>query len=147
MPKDEEPKIDSEESMNNWYNKGYFDGPCGWTYSKDLDELPPPTTAELINGSEKVIEFDLSGKIINQWAMPVDSYVYAISGQSIYVSWGKSALEISPSGKLTESSQKYIEPKMAQCPAKIKAIFGNSSYVRCTEHADIVSKLEAIDEI
>lgn len=139
VSKEDAPKVTTDRPIEFWYKEGYFDGPCGWVQRKDVELLPPPNSKNYVEGSEKVFEVDQDGNIINQWSMPVDSYVYAISSSNIYVRWEKSALKISTSGKLQKSSQAYVEAKEANCKNQLKSIYGESDYIRCSEHTDILN--------
>ena len=131
------PNITTDMPIESWHKAGYHDGPCGWVQTQNVDHLPPASSKNYIQGAEKVYELDQEGDILNLWSMPVDSYVYAISGLNIYVRWGKTALQISTSGQLQISEQQYIKAKEASCPNKIKSIYGESDYIRCSEHTDL----------
>ncbi len=137
VSKEDTPEITDKQTHEFWNKQGYFNGPCGWVQTKNMSKLPPPNSKKFVSGSEKVLEFDSSGNIISQWAMPVDSYVYAIAASTIYVRWENAALEISSTGELKQSTQKYIESKAIECPSKLRAVNGISDYTRCTEHTDI----------
>lgn len=120
--------------------QGYYEHPCGYVKIISTTIIPPPDSDNYIEGTEKVFEFDLEGVVLNQWAMPVDSYLYAVSGKSIIVREGEGALKISREGSIARSNVKAIIPKVVECPTAIKKMYGNSDYVRCTMHVDINSK-------
>ncbi len=69
--------------------------------------------------------------------MPVDSYLFAVSGSTIIVRKGAGAIVISREGNISKSSQIAVRPELYECPQPIKSMYGDSAYVRCTEHKDI----------
>lgn len=119
--------------------EGIFSGPCGLVKTLNVSSVPPPDSKNFIKGTEKVYEFDKEGVLINQWAMPVDSFLYAVSGQNIIVSYGSNPLSISRDGTLSSSNQAAITPETIVCPAPIKKMYANEDYVRCTQHIDTQS--------
>ncbi|AQQ66420.1 hypothetical protein Mag101_01225 [Microbulbifer agarilyticus] len=130
------------DSMEELVKMGYEPHPCGWVRYTQVDALPPPDTSEFLKSSERVYEYDSAGKIINQWAMPVDAYLFAISGSDIFVRLGTGALKINRAGKISESEQKYIEPSESTCPSSVKALFGGSDYIWCEKRTDLASGTE-----
>ena len=116
---------------------GFYEHPCGHVKTASVTALPPPDSPRYIEGTEKVYEFDPDGAVINQWAMPVDSYLFAVSGKSIIVRKGTGAIAISREGNISKSGQATVRPELYECPQPIKNMYGNSAYVRCTEHKDI----------
>ncbi len=126
----------------DWYDRekhGFYDHPCGHVKTASVTMLPPPESPKYIEGTEKVYEFDPAGTIINQWAMPVDSYLFAVSGKTIIVRKGDGAIAITREGNISKSIQSAIKPELHECPQPIKKMYGNSSYVRCTKHKDILN--------
>ena len=112
--------------------------PCGYVKSIEVTVLPPPDNPNFIGGTEKVYEFNREGAVINQWAMPVDSYLLAVSGTNIIVRKGSGAIEISRKGNISQSNQTAVQPaEPYECPQPIKSMYGNSSYVGCTKYRDI----------
>ena len=105
-----------------------------------VDRMPAPAKKESALGSELVVEFDKSGKVIRRWGMPVDAVVAAVVADRIIVAISaaaKQALSISSSGALAltpvPGPTSFIQ--QTQCPA-IKA-FGGSDYIRCFEFQDL----------
>ena len=105
-----------------------------------VDRMPAPAKKESALGSELVVEFDKSGKVIRRWGMPVDAVVAAVVGDRIIVAVSaaaKQALSISSSGALAltpvPGTTSFIQ--QTQCPA-IKA-FRGSDYIRCFEFQDL----------
>lgn len=119
--------------------EGIFSGPCGLTKTLAVSSLPAPDSEKYIEGTEKVYEFDKKGVLLNQWAMPVDSFLYAVSDLNIIVSHGEKPLSISRSGEISPSNQKPVLPQTFPCPGAIKKMYDHSDYVRCTQHIDIQS--------
>ncbi len=107
-----------------------------------VDRMPAPAKKESALGSELVVEFDKSGKVIRRWGMPVDAVVAAVVGDRIIAAvsaTSKNALSISSSGALAltpvPGPMSFIQ--QTQCPA-IKA-FGGSDFIRCVEFQDLNS--------
>lgn len=136
VPEDEIAAINAVD-YKTLEKAGISPHPCGYVKSITVPIVPPPDSEQYIEGTEKVYEFDQVGTIINQWAIPVDSYLYAVSGEDIIVRYGSGALSISRGGALSPSSQSAVQPELAECPQPIKKMYGNSTYVRCTKHTDI----------
>lgn len=122
---------------NDWGKYGFYDHPCGPIKLITVSELPPPDSENYIEGTEKVYEFNRAGEIINQWAMPVDSYLFAVSHDNIIVRKGNGAISISRSGRITKIIQPPVQAEQYTCPQTIKQMFIQSSFARCSKHTDI----------
>ncbi|MCV6623455.1 MAG: hypothetical protein OIF51_17080 [Cellvibrionaceae bacterium] len=114
--------------------------PCGTTSEISLTSFPEPDAASEI-GMEKVIEFS-EGAVVNRWSIPVDKYVLAVDGDSIYVPYRKQALRLYQDGTYEVTSPPTYESRwIKQCPMEALSEFRGSSYVVCHEYRDLQTQV------
>ncbi len=133
-------EINQEKDDKTLEKKGIYAHPCGHIKVLSVSSLPAPNTLEYIQGTEPVYEFNRKGKILNQWSMPVDSFVKGVFEKNILVSFGLKSLMISNNGALSPYHQEIPSSTLTQCPSSIKELFKPSEYLRCTQHIDLKTK-------
>ena len=118
------------------------DHPCGSTITEFVKQIPLPGKRNEIE-AEKVFEFDVSGKVLRQWPLPVDHVVIGIAGDALFIKiilLGSRAIRVAvrPNGQLrvVEDSPLLPEPSLIRCP---KHYFGKSDYERCWVYQDAIS--------
>ena len=127
---------------------GIFEHPCGYVRETTVKALPPPGSPGFLKGAEKVLELNEQGEVVSRWAMPVDSWVMGVGGNSIIASYRKQAapgeyeiagLEISATGELRQRDAMEASARAIECPPALTEDFGDSSYLRCAEFEDLKS--------
>lgn len=121
-------------------SQGIQEHPCGHVKVVNVSNIPPPDHKNFIEGTEKVYEFNASGKIIDRWSMPVNSYLLAALGKNIVVRYGDSSIAISREGTLSKPPLTNSAPQLISCPKDIKSFHKNSGDIRCFKLEDLTSK-------
>ena len=129
-----EAKLQFGEYKDPW--QGH---PCGVVRKIDVSKVLPYGASDFIKGTERVIEFDENGEVIGSWAMPVDSWVMALDGDSILVSYSfdSKAMSIARNGNVSLVDPIESVLKLFKCPKSLEKKFGGSAYKRCVEFRDI----------
>ena len=83
----EEPIFTSLEDELALQKKGFFNGPCGWTKTRKIQNLYPPDHPKKISGTDELFEFDEEGKIIGKWSLPANEVLHAVSQNKIFIPW------------------------------------------------------------
>ena len=133
-------EINQEKDKKILEKKGIYTHPCGYIKVLSVSSLPAPNTLEYIQGTEPVYEFNPKGKILNQWSMPVDSFLKGVFDTNILVSFGPKSLMISNNGTLSPYHQAVPSSTLTECPSSIKELFKGSDYLRCTKNIDLKTK-------
>jgi len=89
---------------------------------------------------ERVVEFDLAGEVVREWAAPVEPRVFGVSGEELWIRnpdlQGKTDyLAIRPDGAFRAfDGELEASAVVLQCPPLRD--FGESAYLRCWLHRD-----------
>lgn len=113
--------------------------PCGTVAVASVATMP--TLGDEALKPERVVEFSADGEILNQWAIPVDTYPLGIQGDRVLINFYESPplwIGLDSSITVSESAISLPPAELIECDFSAEA-FPNSAYAVCTRYPDLYS--------